>query len=107
MRIVARRRFLRTGLGFIGQHAQCGGRQHLGMRFALRRQQRVGMARDEAGVDAARTEFRMVGDAMEQVEIGRDADDVGVRQCPAQREDRLIARTAVADQLGEHRVVMG
>ena len=64
------------------------------------------VARDEPGVHAAGGEIRMRHDATEQIEVAGDADHVGSSQRTTQCPQRLVARGAAADQLGEHRVVV-
>ena len=93
-------------IGFIGQHAQRGGSQHLDRWLALGRQQRISVARNKPGVHAAGDELRMRRDATQQVEVAGDADHVGCRERTTQRPQRFVTRGSMADQLGQHGVVV-
>ncbi len=106
MGIGTRRRRPCGGLRFVQQFGEDRGRQHGGVGFARAGQQGCGVAGDEAGVDAAGGEVGVRGDAGEQVEVAGHAGHIAIRQGGPQLLQGFGAAGAVADQLGQHRVVM-
>ena len=64
------------------------------------------MAFDGAGVENAGDEIWMRGDAVQQIQVMGDADDVRICQSAAQFADGFRAGGGVDDKFGEHRVVV-
>ena len=63
-------------------------------------------ARDEAGVDVARSERGVRASARKKATVGDDADDLVASSAAPSRAQGLIAVGAPGDELGDHRVVV-
>ena len=64
------------------------------------------MARDQTGVDMAACEGLVCNKALQEVDVGRDADHLTFGERGAQLPQRLAAVFAPCHQLGDHRIVV-
>ena len=90
----------------VKQYAQPRRRQDLGRGRLRRREEYGAMAADEAGIELGCGKGRVRRDRRQEAQIGADADDLVIGQCPAQALHRAGAVAIPDDQLGDHRVVM-
>jgi hypothetical protein len=65
------------------------------------------LALDERGVELGLGKRIGAGHAAQELHVGRQAHDVGLRQRFIQPRQRLLARVAMHDELGHHGVVEG
>ena len=68
-------------------------------------EQHGGFSLDQRGVEFGRGKRLAANDVAQKLHIGVQAHDVGLRQSRVEPGQCLIARVAVHDQLGHHRVV--